>query len=358
MISFKSKVRHFILIGTLFMSNLMGADKNKNLIKQQENILEKEEQKLSKEYLRINYTRGEDQTYLTYPEWFLVYSPKEYAEFLKTNPSSDFSYFTHLKQFWGSYYDIYQATKDKYSFNSEYHIMINVIGISTSIEYGIKSIYGNTISKLVQLIDSKGKTSEEELGANVAKEYVDFIENVPWYEFDFYSKFKDVWKIPFFEKGFIRQTERKMAMSIEYLVKASYGWIIGKASAGSFDKPSLETICIVDNNYNFNDIKMIKKLDKDIYLTSLPRYQDFTTAAIKIAKMGGNFKEIAGNKDFIMLSLLITEKEIKDFKKDTLFKYGRTTDSRIRVMIRVEIKELSNFIRENKSLYIEHIYDF
>jgi len=30
-----------------------------------------------------DYKRGADQTYLTYPEWFLVFSPQEYAYFFK-----------------------------------------------------------------------------------------------------------------------------------------------------------------------------------------------------------------------------------------------------------------------------------
>jgi len=30
------------------------------------------------------HRRGEEQTFLTYPEWFLVHSPAEYAAFVKS----------------------------------------------------------------------------------------------------------------------------------------------------------------------------------------------------------------------------------------------------------------------------------
>ena len=44
--------------------------------------------------------RGEDQTFLTYPEWFLVYSPDEYAHYLAADRApSRFPYIGHLCQF-------------------------------------------------------------------------------------------------------------------------------------------------------------------------------------------------------------------------------------------------------------------
>ena len=36
------------------------------------------------------HVRGVEQTYLTFPEWFLVFSPDEYAAFTKDHPPSEF----------------------------------------------------------------------------------------------------------------------------------------------------------------------------------------------------------------------------------------------------------------------------
>jgi len=78
-----------------------------------------------------DYKRPPDQTYLTYPEWFLVFSPEEYAVFLKTHPSYDFPYFGHIAQFWKGYKAMYdQTVKHHYPFNTGYHVMVMVIGAS------------------------------------------------------------------------------------------------------------------------------------------------------------------------------------------------------------------------------------
>src|SRR5436190_1918100 len=84
--------------------------------------------------------RAPAQTYLTYPEWFLVYSPREYAELLVNRPPSTFPYLGHIAQLWQGYRGIYLASKD-YPFNTEYHVMIWVIAISTTVEYTIKGGY-------------------------------------------------------------------------------------------------------------------------------------------------------------------------------------------------------------------------
>src|SRR5689334_22493617 len=40
-----------------------------------------------------DYTRVEDQTYLTYPEWYIVYSADEYGAYITTHRPSGFPYF-------------------------------------------------------------------------------------------------------------------------------------------------------------------------------------------------------------------------------------------------------------------------
>src|SRR5439155_24082380 len=76
------------------------------------------------------YKRDEVQTYLTLPEWLLVYYPGDYARFLKSRPASDFPYFGSVGQFWSCYWDTYRITRGKYPFNWGYHVMVLVIGSS------------------------------------------------------------------------------------------------------------------------------------------------------------------------------------------------------------------------------------
>ena len=74
-----------------------------------------------------SYTRNEDQTYLTLPEWYIVYSSDEYAAYIADNPPSQFPYFGAIGQFWQSYYDVCAVTREQYPFNGGYHLSLVVI---------------------------------------------------------------------------------------------------------------------------------------------------------------------------------------------------------------------------------------
>jgi hypothetical protein len=85
--------------------------------------------------------RPADQTFLTFPEWFLVFSPDEYATFVADRPPSEFPFWGHVGQFWESYARVREATREGYPPNPGYHAMIVVIGVSTTVEYAIRSAY-------------------------------------------------------------------------------------------------------------------------------------------------------------------------------------------------------------------------
>jgi len=137
--------------------------------------------------------RPADQTFLTYPEWFLVFSPAEYAKFTRDHNPSDFPFIGHTRQFWQGYHAVWTATRGKYPFNGGYHLMIMVIGGSTTVEYLMRSLYETTIGRIAEQTRRHGFTQEEKLAAYVAQDYVDFIRVQPWYEFDFVTPLKRLW---------------------------------------------------------------------------------------------------------------------------------------------------------------------
>src|SRR4051812_48438017 len=62
--------------------------------------------------------RPADQTFLTYPEWFLVYSPAEQADYFNTHTASTFPYMGHVSQIWKSYGIVAGQIKGHYKFNT------------------------------------------------------------------------------------------------------------------------------------------------------------------------------------------------------------------------------------------------
>jgi len=304
--------------------------------------------------------RTADQTYLTFPEWFLVFSPEEYAYFLRENPSYNFPYWGHLQQFWSSYWTVYQKTREKgYDFNIGYHVMIMVIGISTTAEYAIKSIYGNTIGRLSGMMQTHGRTSEQDYGAKVAQEYVDFIKHTPWYAFDFGERFVGIYKNnDFFGYDFIRKTERKMALSIEYGVKYVYANIIGFFTNIGYEEAALVTQVELEKNNRLSTL-------------DFPRYDKFKDMSLSYAKDGYTFNKIAGNTSQtpILVSMIGDSHALAG--KTCIFRTKILSNPVFeRCLLEVRIETLASFLMlphleitpaflpAKDTLKLEHIFDF
>jgi len=298
--------------------------------------------------------RNAEQTFLTYPEWFLVHSPNEMAAFFKQNLPGNFPYFSHIGQFWSSYGVVYNRTRDEFPFNGEYHTVLSVIGISTTVEYGIKGAYEYTIGRLSERSAGAEFTQEDRLAAAVAQEYVDFIVERPWYEFDFFSCFKRLWTdTSFFGSNMLRKLERKYVLSSEYLVKSAYAKLIGFGSSASFDAPVHKTAVVASWPGPGSQKQQL------IYL---PRYQPFTDAAIELSRQNVLFEEIAGNSGKIVISLLGEHAWNAEAANSTLLLQQPiiTSPGLYRYIVEVDVRQLSFALQKSRldGLTVEHIYDY
>ena len=299
----------------------------------------------------IEHRRGPEQTYLTFPEWFLVFSPAEYASYTQSEQPSGFPFWGHVRQFWSSYAAVTRATtNDKYVFNGGYHVMILVIGVSTTVEYAIRGAYETVVGRLAELAAGE-RTAEDVYAARVAQEYVDFIRVRPWYEFDFASKLTGLWRdIPASGSGILRKWERRYALTNEYLVKAIYGWLIGIGTHASYETPLTVTSVVLDT-------------PQGKALQLLPRYEAFTPAATKLANDGMRFDEVAGNdlNADILISVLAQEGWAKPTYARELFRQPIITQAgRRRVALVVSVGRLADALRDltGPGVAIEHVFDY
>jgi hypothetical protein len=311
------------------------------------------------------YRRATEFTYLTIPEWYLVWSPEEYADYITKKPPSTFPYLGHLKQFWESYHAIYTATADEYPFNRDYHLMIVVIGVSTTVEYGMKWFYENLVGTLTETTQ-QGQTEEDRLAAQVARDYVDFIVVEPWYKFDFVTPLKRVWSdTGWWGKHPIRKWERKYFLTSEYAIKAAYGWLIKKGSESVYDEEKPTTAVILDrapveDPANLSDLKVLTKNDDGTVLALVPRYQAFTTYATSLSKNGANFVEIAGNRGPILISATVPD-DFDDSNFSVLIRQPiMTRPGRRRIVFAVPVPQLATVLRryDSPGIRLEHIYDY
>src|SRR6478609_3708035 len=94
------------------------------------------------------YRRKQNNTFFTFPEWYIVYSFEDFGRFLDRSSESHFNYLGHIFGFWRSFCTINQAVPPSDESLADVKTMIYVIGISYSTEYAIKGLYENTIGRV------------------------------------------------------------------------------------------------------------------------------------------------------------------------------------------------------------------
>jgi hypothetical protein len=308
--------------------------------------------------------RGEEQTFLTVPEWFLVFSSAEYAAFTRTHTPDGFCFWAHIGQFWHAYADVIHETRARHEpMNWGYHLMIVVIGISTTVEYAAHSAYETVIGRLAAATASR-RTPEDDFGARAAQEYVDFIRYRGWYEFDFMSRFERLWtETSLVGPNMIRKWERKYALSTEYLVKAGYGWLITQASDSIYD-PNRETTIVLLASPCPTLPPRVQELSRKgdgSVLLSVPRFQGFLEPVRALARCGATFEEIAGNRSEMVASLIDDVSSPQPAGARLMTRQPIVTEpGRERRFLIVPIQNLAALLRASDAGHAtpEHLFDY
>ena len=309
--------------------------------------------------------RGEEQTYLTYPEWFLVFSPAEYADLLGHRGSSEFPWFGHIGEFWRAYCHVADATRE-HPFNVEYHTMIGVIGVSTTVEYGLKGAYELIVGRLTELTAEPNATPEDRLAAKVAQEYVEFIRVRPWYEFDFVSPLRALWRdTPATGAHLVRKWERRYLLTSEWALKAGYAWVMKRATHSAFEIPRETTAAWVQNAPEDSRLHaqgfVVRARRDDLVLLDLPRYQAFTDASLWLAGEGAQFVEIAGNRGAILVSLVAPATHPQPPDATVMLRQAIVTRSGYeRRVLRLRVADLAAVLvtARREGLAVEHVFDY
>ncbi len=310
--------------------------------------------------------RGGEQTFLTFPEWFLVFSPAEYAALVKTRSPDDFPFLGHLRQFWGSYADVARAASADHPFNFGYHAMIVVIGTSTTVEYLVKSAYETLIGRVARATHAV-EVDEDRFAARFAQDYVDFIRIRPWYEYNFDSELARLWtETPLNGPGLIRRWERKYALTTEFIIKALYARLIGGGTQAAYAPEVSQTTIVIDRlpeplGPRLVDLNVSSSPPGGPIVATVPRYQAFTDYVMALAQAGVTFAEIAGNRDVILVTAIRRVDSSPLAGVRVLFTQPiLTLPGRARQALVVRISGLSDVLVQlaAEGAEVEHVYDY
>jgi hypothetical protein len=318
--------------------------------------------------------RAEGNTFVTFPEWYIVYSAREYAASLAQNWPSSFRYHDATKQYWQAFSCLTKRA-ESYPVGEGYIFSLKVIGVSFSLENSFRAFHEYTVGRIFENL-SDHRSAEDTVQAAVANQYATFLDQTPFYEFPYFSAFTRLWQqTSLFGSPVLRSWERKLFLSFEYLLKAGYGAAIKAGTAATFDPEVAQTLLITDElpadllaNLG-SQITVVENLPNQMSLLSAPRYQALQPVLLELALHHITVYEIAGNSH-IHLTLLadptISEQTLRkiinsDFEYVfNMEKLDNPNQNRIGVVVPVVSlsKTLDAIHANNEILILEHIYDY
>jgi hypothetical protein len=312
------------------------------------------------------YRRKLNNTFFTFPEWYIVYSFEDFGRFLDRSSESHFGYLGHIFGFWRSFCTINRAVPATGESLAEVKTMIYVIGISYSVEYAVKGFYENTIGRVFEWIRGEKPTPQDEYARAVLQDYAAFLYTIPWYKYPFREKLDGLFAISAPTPSNLRSRERDFALGAEYFVKIGYAALIQKAlDASNDDEPRdiMFAVATLPPEVLAKDqrIKPIRALTPQWQLVQAPRYKALTEILQGLLDQGFGLAEIAGNHD-ILITVIAPDAAKLDIKGTTEL-FSLELDARPgfrRAGLKARVDRLVDINRDLKArgANIEHFYDY
>lgn len=304
------------------------------------------------------WQRAEARTFLTYPEWHIVYAYEGYAEAIRMDAPHRFPYISAITGFWSSLCALTQEADKLGKAGTDAKLTIYTIGASFTLEMAFKAIYEETIGRVVSW---SGNSPQDAVEVAMAKDYATFLQEVPWYKYNFDAWTKQLWDQPV--EG-LRSWERRIALGVEWKAKAAYGRIIAQA-VGAIGADELRVRLAMSGA----EIDQIESLPETFVLSEnaavlvveTPRYRRFTRMIDSLARQAPDLQiaEIAGNDDILLSYLGETAPELPS-GATLISRTSRPGFDDQRYLITTKVGALASTLRalHRQRGGLEHIYDY
>lgn len=322
--------------------------------------------KSSKPILPASERRMEANTFLTYPEWHIVYAYEGLAKVLENNDEYAFDYFKSISSFWSTYCSLNKMANRYGGGDFNTRGTIHTIGVSFTLELLLKAAYEETIGRVFAAVRGNTKTSQDVYSGLMAKDYAKFLLQEPWYKYDFDTAINELWAEPIedFSNGWSRSWERRLALSGEWKAKSGYAGVIASAVSAAGDaKIVIQSVVTNLSNEQLVAIKnvtVVSSAASEIIIQT-PRYRDFFNAIVDISNEGGVVKEIAGNDEVMISAIVKADYDLSIFKNGRIVsRMSRDGYDDDRILILIDTSKLNSLVKSSAVLNIqlEHIYDY
>ncbi len=308
------------------------------------------------------FQRAEANSYLTYPEWHIVYAYEGLAKVLQTGDEHGFGYASSVAGFWRSFCALNRRANRHGGGDFATRSTVHTIGVSFTLELALKAAYEETIGRLAALVRGDAKSPQDVYAARMAFDYAGFLQQVPWYKYDFDTAVDELWALP---ADTLRGWERRLALGLEWKAKAAYAGVIASAVATTTGGAQLRIRSVIEG-VTGEQLAAIGAVDiiteaGGTAIIETPRYRKFTNIVRTIADLGGRVIEIAGNDD-IMVSVIEPQAAAGNALApgEVISRIGRDGYASNRVLVGVRVADLAAFLNglEAGGRRLEHIYDY
>jgi hypothetical protein len=300
------------------------------------------------------HRRPESATLLTYPEWHIVHAYEDYAEVIRTGDPQDFDYLSSIGGFWSSFCSLSRATAVHGGADRDYQTMVDVIGVSFTAELLLKAAYEETLGRVATWVRGPGRSPLDDLSARQAADYAGFLQQVPWYRWDFRASAAE---LDAGSTGAFRDRERDLALGLEYRAKAAYARVIaGAVAATGGDDLTMRSIVAGLSPEELGGLEGVTVIAErpDGVEVGTPRYRAFTDLAKVLAARGADFVEIAGNDDILVTTIA---ENGPTGGPTVLAALPRQGNPGLRELRLVKVVDLADLLRE-EGAGVEHIHDY
>lgn len=313
-----------------------------------------------------NYSRPEQDTFYTYPEWYIVWSYQAKADFQRTQLPSRYTYFSDIAQYWRNYCCAFAAARNRYPASLPDHVMLVVIGTSFSVEYAVKAAYEHSLGRVSEWTSANQMTSEDLYAAKVAQDYARFVHIRPFYEYSFAHALRGLWaEVPLRGSHWLRKAERRAWLTLDYGVEAFYCGLIELATHATYGYEDTETSAWIAAPSpkvasGLQHVRVIKELGNGNYIVEFPRYQEFTDRSLEAVHSGIRFLQLAGNHN-ILISVVsdhpfVLPSGAAQVRSDVIPSEPR--NSRTALLCQVPELAVVLLALEQQHVTIEHVYDY
>lgn len=251
-----------------------------------------------------SHRRAVGDSYLTYPEWFIVHAYVDLAGVTRRSSESRYDYAEAITTFWGSLCRATATARAVGPATTDQRVTDDVIGLSFTLEMALQGLYERTVGAATAWLRGTEKTPEDAFNQRFLDDYAAFLQQTPWYRYPFKDELVRFWReTPWSFRSPVRSAERRAALSLEYAAKALYAVAIGALAGAAPAGLTLQTVVKGPEGSRVDKVTLVRDLGNGTQLVETPRYAAYTEILKAWARTGVDVVEIAGNHRILVTVL-------------------------------------------------------